>query len=655
MPPATNEPIFHPLDEPLVEPVSQLKSKFPKTLASVLLAILVVLVVLVGIGYVSVYLPAMGVYKQVQILKADGQQLAEVAKGQDLNQIKAQVDVIDKQLGVVNQQYKTLSWLGFVPYFGNFVHDGQHGLTAAGYIMQAGKLGIDGIAPYADVIGLKGLATTGDGAKTAQDRINFVINTVDKLSPQLDGIGAQLAKARAEVDQINVNHYPETFKGVAVRSQLASAIALLDQAESLVTDAKPLLESAPFMLGNDKPRKYLFLFQNDAELRPTGGFLTAYAIVEVNKGKLNIVESNDIYLLDQKFPKKIDAPDPIKKYLPNVPYWYLRDQNLSPDFKVSMDTFYPNYLLTKSAAVDGIVAMDTQVLVSLLKVTGQIGVPGFGKYSADIDPRCNCPQVFYELEKFADQEGPVVWSPTTGQIVFAPRNYGARKSFIGPMSQSLMSNVFAQPKSRIPDLFNNIIALINGRHIQLYFNDPKIQTAVESFNLAGRMRTTDQDFLMVVDTNFAGAKTNAWVTYDSDQKIEVSGDGTVTKTLTLTYKNPQQYFKESGTNLTLNGKFRDWLRVYVPQGSKLISADGFETGQTVSDDLGKTVLEGFFTLTPQNTKRITLKYTLPMKIKGAYKLLIQKQGGSKDFPYTISVNGAKQPEVILNSDKELVF
>lgn len=649
--PAAEENIVHSLDTEIeFAPVAK------RRILPILGIILIVVAVLAAISYFAIYRPVMGVYAQVQVLKADGQQLATVAQSQDLNQIRAQVDVIDKQLSVVIGQYQSLGWMKMIPYFGSFVNDGQHGLAAAGYILQAGKLGIDGIAPYADVIGLKGLATTGDGAKTAQDRINFVINTLDKLSPQLTGIGEQLAKARAEVDQINVNRYPESFRGIAVRSQLASGISLLDQAESLVTDAKPLLESAPYMLGNDKPRKYLFLFQNDAELRPTGGFLTAYAIIEVNKGKLNILESNDIYLLDQKFPKKIAAPDPIKKYLPNVPYWYLRDQNLSPDFKVSMDTFFPNYQLTKSPTVDGIVAMDTQVLVSLLKVTGEIGVSGFGKYNANNDPRCNCPQVFYELEKFADQEGPVVWDPSgNGKIIFGPRNYGARKSFIGPMAQAVMANVFAQPKGRIPDLFNSIIALVNAKHIQLFFVDPKVQAAVESFNLAGRVRDYDGDYLLVVDTNFAGAKTNAWVTYDADQKIEVGGDGTVTKTLTLTYKNPQQYFTEVGTSLKLNGKFRDWLRVYVPNGSKLISTDGFETGEAVSTDLGKTVFEGFFTLTPQNTKRITIKYTLPMKITGSYKLLIQKQGGSKDFPYTITFKGTKQPEVILNSDKELVF
>ena len=249
----------------------------------------------------------------------------------------------------------------------------------------------------------------------------------------------------------------------------------------------------------------------------------------------------------------------------------------------------------------------------------------------------------------------MVWDSVSGKIVFAPRNYGDRKSFIGPMMHSVMTNVFAQPKSKMSDLFNTAISAINGKHVQFYFIDPTIQSAIESFNLAGRVRETDGDYLMVVDTNFAGAKTNVWVTYAADQKIDVGGDGTVTKTLTLTYKNPQEYFVEKGTSLKLNGVFRDWLRVYVPKGSELIEAKGFETGQKTSEDLGKTVFEGFFSVTPLNVRTITLKYKLPIKIKSPYKMLIQKQGGSKNFPYTFKVNGKTYPEFILNADHEFIF
>ncbi len=620
--------------------------------------ILTVLLIIVGVTALLAILiipPALALSKSVKQLETSGKAMTSIAKSQDLLAMKSQLSLIDKDLNVVESDYKKLSILKYLPIANNYYNDGLHGLAGGKSILEAGKVTVDTIAPYADVIGLKGISGGGDGGKTAQDRINFIVNTLDKVQPQLDKIAQSLDAARREINQINPNRYPENFKGVKVRSQLTTGINLLDQAAAILSDAKPLLQSAPFMLGVDAPRQYLLIFQNDAELRPSGGFMTGYAVIQVSKGKISTLLSDDIYKLDEKFPKRISAPDPIKKYHPNVPYWYLRDMNLSPDFKISMDTFYPNYLLTNSPKVDGVIAVNTKLLVNLLKVTGRIGVPGFGNFSADIDPRCDCPTAFYEMQLLAGIEEPVIWDSVSGKIIKAPANYGNRKAFLGPIMYSILANVMAQPKSKIPELFNTVLSSIAAKDILFYFPDAKQQIAVESFNMAGRIREYPQDYLMVIDTNFSGGKTNIWVKYKADQTIDISGDGTVTKTLVLTYSNPEGGAVKTEAGRKLNGLFRDWLRVYVPQGSELIEGKGFEVGQATSTDLGKTVFEGFFTLAPLNNKTITLKYKLPFKVKSPYKILVQKQGGAKDFPYNTKINGRAQEEILLNADKELVW
>ena len=650
-------PLVRSLDSLPIMPKKYFSVKAPRLFIR-FLSLAGVFLVIIGIAlYFTVIRPVQSLIASAGQLEASAMVIPQTLKAQDLAATQKQLEIVSSDLDKTQKEFSRLSWTRVLPFARNYYLDGQRIFSAAREILAAANAGINGIAPYADIIGLKGLASTGDGAKTAEDRINFIINTLDKLKPQLSTIGGHLAAARKEIDQINAKRYPKSFRGVPVRDRIITGQSLLDQASTLVNDAQPLLESLPYILGIDTPRKYLVLFQNDAELRATGGFITAYAILAVDKGKISTVQSDDIYTLDNKFTKKIPAPEPIVKYLPKVPYWYLRDQNLSPDFKVSMDTFHPNYLLTGSPKVDGIIALNTQVLVDLLRITGPIGVPGFGNFSADEDPRCNCPQAFYELELFADVEGPVVWDSVSGQIIVKPVNFGVRKSFIGPMMYSILANVMAQPKSKMGQLFNTSLSLIQQKHILFYFLDPKIQSASETFNLAGRIRqpAENSDYLFVVDTNFAGAKTNAWVTYSADYKVDISGDGTPTVDLSLTYKNPQRYFQDEKTKLKLNGVFRDWLRVYVPKGSTLVEAKGFETGQTTGEDQGKTVFEGFFTLTPLNTKVITLKYKLPFKAISPYNLMIQKQGGSKEFPYLITINGRKQPELILSSDKELVI
>ncbi len=627
-----------------------------KFLLKLSLITLSVIVVLALIGYMVVVRPGRVLMASVRELEANTKAVAPYAKTQDLGGVKNQLEKVKGSLTNVETNLHTFKWSSHIPFAKNYYNDGQSGISAGYELIAAAEIGIDAIAPYADVIGLKGLATSGDGGKTAQDRITFIVNTLDKIHPQLDKIGEKLSNAQKFLANIDPNRYPEEIKGIKIRSQLASGLETIDQASTVINDAKPILESAPYLLGNQSPRKYLVLFQNDAEIRGTGGFLTGYAIINVTNGKVQSLESDDIYKLDEKFTKRIPAPEPILKYLPLVPYWYLRDQNLSPDFKSSMETFMSNYKLTKSPEVDGVIAVDTQLLVDLLKVTGPIGVSGLGTFTADQDPRCNCPQVFYELQVLAGGEEPVVWDSVSGKIVKAPANYGNRKAFLGPLMYSVLANVMAQPKSKFPLLFNTAMANIQGKHIMAYFNDPKAQMAVESFNMAGRVRESDSDYLLIVDTNFAGAKTNIWVNYKVDQKVDIDSSGNITKTVTLTYANPQQTAVKITQARNLNGAFRDWLRVYVPKGSQLIEAKGFESGQTTSEDLGKTVFDGFFTLTPGNTRQISFKYKLPTKAQNnTYKILIQKQGGIKTFPYTMTINGKSKLETLVDQDKELSY
>ncbi len=598
--------------------------------------------------------PATLLFHSVSELETTARQAQTDIKNQDLGAIKDRIIQTKNQLDLIQSRFRTFAWTKPIPFLNRYYADGGHVLAASREILAAAEITIEAITPYADIIGLKGLTPTGDGSKTAQDRINFILNTLDKISPQLQAIGNHLDLARTEITAVNPNRYPGKIRNITVRDNILSVQTLIGQAATLTTDARPFLESAPYILGMKSPRKYLVIFQNDAELRPTGGFMTAYAILEVNKGKINTILSDDIYNLDSKVPKKTPAPEPIIKYLPKVPYWNLRDMNLSPDFKASMDVFYTNYKTTGSPKVDGIIAMDTQVLVDLLKITGRIGVPGFGNFSAETDPTCNCPQAFYALELYADVEGPVIWDSVTGRIIAQPSNYGQRKSFIGPMMYSILTNVMAQPKSKMADLFGTAIRLINQKHILMYFMDEKAQSAAETFNLAGRIRPSQGDYLMVVDTNFAGAKTNAWVTYTADLQVQINGDNTV-NTLTLTYKNPQHFFEDAKTKLRLNGIFRDWLRVYVPKGSKLLENKGFENQVVSGEDLDKTVFEGFFTLAPLNNRTLTLKYQTPYKTQGPYQILIQKQGGSKNFPYSLKIGQRTQPEIILDSDKDLTL
>ena len=331
-------------------------------------------------------------------------------------------------LNSLDSTYKLIAWEKFIPFIGPYIGDAGHGIKAGEAGINAGGIVLTVAQPYADLLGLKESATNvlaaKTGAQTTQERIDFVVKTIPDLLPKIDSISTQVKIVQDELSQINADRYPDNFQGKAVKSQIKSVQSLVDEAATFIVNGKPFLESAPYLLGMDAPRTYLILFQNDKELRPTGGFMTAYAIMKVDKAKFNPVSSSDIYTLDAQYKPSIPAPAPIVTYIKG-PYvlsqnWRLRDMNWSPDFATSMQTFLPAVKQVGITNIDGVIAVDTQLLVNLLNVIGPIGVPGFGNFSTKIDPQCNCAQVIHELEAFADVEGPIIWDPLTGKIILRP-------------------------------------------------------------------------------------------------------------------------------------------------------------------------------------------------------------------------------------------
>ena len=104
--------------------------------------------------------------------------------------------------------------------------------------------------------------------------------------------------------------------------------------------------------------------------------------------------------------------------------------------------------------------------------------------------------------------------------------------------------------------------------------------------------------------------------------------------------------------LCLNAVLRNWIRFYVPQGSKLVSFDGSSKKVQSYDELGKTVFEGFLGVPTQGQATVTLKYTLPSNIDTSnYSLLVQKQAGVEEQKLKVSYKNKTLFDGMLRTDK----
>lgn len=590
-----------------------------------------------------IILPVKGVYDQAMVVYKTARVSYQAVKNQDIEKAGKDLATTKNEVLILQKKYQRLSWTRILPLLGNYWQDGDRLIRAGLAGIEAGQISTEAIVPYADLLGLKGKSTFV--SKSTDERIQTAVATLDKLTPKLGEISAKLAIVNQEIKGIDPNRYPASLGKFSPRTQIAKFKEEILAVSDLFVSARPLLQMSSDLLGQNKQKRYFVLFQNDKELRPTGGFITAYAVFLINKGKMSVESADDIYKLDSNGSTKIFPPKPFMDHL-NVFKLYLRDSNFEPDFVTSMKQFETLYNpIRGNSDYDGIIALDTHVLVEAMKILGPI--PAYGtNFTTEPDKRCDgCPNVLYELEDIV------------GKRVGYIRE--DRKDIIGVLLYQIMQKSLGiSPGKYWGKLFQMALSEMEQKHILIYLHEPKAQMGVESLNMAGRIKDYSGDYLHINDANLGGAKANMFVIQRVKDDYQIGSDGSIIKTVTIEYKNSQP--GSPGCNLEtggvcLNGIMPNWLRIYVPKGSELVEFKGSEDKPQTSEAFGKTMFEGFLTVKPLGSSQVVVKYRLPMKYDKSTGLavLLQKQPGTEGNDYTIMVNGKTVDKFLLETDKEL--
>lgn len=560
-------------------------------------------------------------------------------KSQNFDSLKTEINSTKNSLQKVDFSLNLLFWVRIIPILGgyysdikNFSEAGVEEFKAADFLFSQFESSKDELM-------------FNNHEKSGPERVTQAVRILQKATPHFDKVEANFKRAKELVENIDTAKYPSNFKGKNLQKILSMAKSFIIGAGVAAGEGLDALTIAPAAFGDPLPKEYLLLFQNDKEIRPTGGFVTAFATLKINKGQVETTTSDDIYRLDEKLLSvcltkicPLTPPAPIVKYLPEVSgkprsAWSMRDSNISPDLPTSAREFERMFqLLGGGLPFDGIIFIDSQVVEELIEVTGPIDVLGT-VYSSEIDKRCNCPNVIYELESYAE---------------IAAKGEKDRKAVLGVLMQQILAKTVGADIEKLPEFIETVVRLANHKHIMFYMHDQKTQSAISQLNWTGEIKSFNGDFLHINDSNFAGGKSNLYVEQKVTQEISIKNNK-ITKKITIEYKNPQSF------GVWLNGINRDYVRFYVLKGSKLINSKGADEPFNIIEDLDKTVFETFLTVRPQNSRKIELEYEIPYSPKDRYEILIQKQPGAKDFQYVIKLNGSTKADFKLDQDKEFKF
>lgn len=644
--------IVTPTDTPATSTTPK-KPKTSKKILKILLQIFSVLLIIFSIiavlAFFFIFVPGKKLYTQVLKLKDSVPVIQQAVSDKDLDKLNQTLTTIKTQTEATNTSYQKFAWMKNLPVVGSYYQDGQQVLIIATQSIETGEILSKAIEPYKDFLGVKGGSTSSE--KTTEDRITFLTESIEGLIPYMDQIESKISTIQDAADKINPNRYPEEFKGYQIKSNIVKLQDIITQAHTFVTNDKPILSKISWLLGKDAPRKYLVIFQNDGELRPSGGFWTAYSTLTVKNGKVTPGTASNIYDLDDKINSKVPAPRIISSYHINVPYLNLRDNNLSPDFPTDAKIFLDAYVKAMGVKdqFDAVVAIDTNILVDMVKILGKLDTR-VGTFTADADKRCDgCPSIIYELEWMAGR----------------PRDYidKSRKDFMNPLMSALLANVMGAEKSKMASIVEAGVKNINEKHVMFYFPDEEMQNIGNLANITGKIVDVDKsvDYMHLNDANFASAKSNIFITQKIKHDITIK-DGVAEHKISVTYDNPTAASNcnlEKG-DLCLNAsQYRDMFRFYVPTGSKLIKMTGSEVDTVQYEELNKQVFEGFygnkFALNAKSSLKTSIQYTSGATIGSTYTLLLQKQPGTKAVEYNLTINGEEIPTFQWTADKTIKF
>ncbi|MFH1225984.1 MAG: DUF4012 domain-containing protein [bacterium] len=448
-----------------------------------------------------------------------------------------------------------------------------------------------------------------------------ILQKLFESPPLLQGI-----KAKLDLSLISLEQAPIDFLVFPVRQLVAPLLPKLQEAATRAQQLVILSQLLPPMAGYPEAKTYLFLLQNNSELRPTGGFIGTYGILKVKDGEIASFQTDNVYNLDGPAEKFLDIrpPAPLAEYL-LADRWFLRDANWSPDWPISArkaEWFYQKEGGLEK--IDGVIAITPTVISSLLTITGPLEVDGL-RFTAD-----NFVEVLqYQVEKGFYQQG---------------RATAERKSVIGDLGRLIIEKLMALPFNRWPEVAVLLKANLDEKQILIYDKNNEAWDFVLANNWAGAVKNTADDYLMVIDANLASLKTDKVVRREIDYSVQPDEAGDLIAKVKITYHNEGEFSWQTT-------RLRTYTRVYAPVGSELIGADGAmandrsqEPGEVmVSSELGKTVFGAFIAIEPGQKGELGLEYKLPTALakkarQGYYNLTIQKQPGTAGHQLLVNLS-----------------
>ena len=502
-------------------------------------------------------------------------------------------------------------------------------LSSGAHLVEAGKL--FALAGKEASYALQSIQNVQDADNILERESSLSVNTVEAIE-RVKTAQNYIERANTSLARVNPAEVPERFRGdfLSIQSQTIRVEILLQEAVSS-------LDILATLLGHEHPKNYLLLFQNSSELRPTGGFVGTYGLLELQKGAIENIKIEGVYYPDGQLAVKVIPPRPLQYVTPD---WGMRDANWFFDFPTSAKKIIWFYERTGGTTPDGVIAITPAVIEQLLEIVGPIEMPN---YNMTLTSENFLESVQQEVEEDYD------------------RALNRPKQILADAAPIILERL-AGLEDKMAAL-NLLLSALEYKDIMLYSRDEAVAGILASRGWDGAVSTASdnpgiyKDYLATVIANIGGWKTDRFTKTEVSTRTEFDETGDIIRIVTLRREHDggnTQYKWYNKPNIA-------YIKFYVPQGATLISARGFSAAPqhietnyegrnfqkdpqlalseaTYAKDVAsgtekflegdKVVFGNWLIVQPQHEKTVEISYKLPRRFSNAiYSLTLQKQAG----------------------------
>src|SRR3989338_8247487 len=352
---------------------------------------------------------------------------------------------------------------------------------------------------------------------------------------------------------------------------------------SLLSQINKMTPHLNQILGENSEKKYLIFFQNNMEIRPGGGFIGSYAIINVKDFSIVELKIEDVYETDGQL-------------------------------KINFEGF------------DGGVALTTTAITNLLEATGPI-------YLSDYGETINKDNFYIKTQIQSEND----FFPGSKQ----------KKNYLSTLTNAILAKLDTIPLKNIATALKKsldekqMVLYFKYTPVQKDIEQFGYSGKIAALDCAKTLLTNEPciaDGIVPIDANLGVNKANFFVKRLMTMKIKIKEEGQIEHLFSTTFIN------NSSSDIYPGGSYKNYHQIYLPRKANVKNV--YLDTQRVNDYEIKNVdqfkiISLLIEIAPQQTKTVKIEYDLKIPDydgKMLYQLVVQKQIGALNNDLVIEYN-----------------